>query len=767
MWNGKKTIVVVTLLGMALGQLCWARVPVRTARAGRTRDNNNHPTATELLDKYAQTQDKPKSVIIKSEISEQGHYPRVGRVGQFAFSELRLDGDRSCLRIRKHVNPRGLPIGEAYCWVRLWDGHTYFGLDPSDLRIRTGEEGRDFALDTVGGPGNRGHEVMGYFYGDVRPEERVDRLLRQARSIRVRDRLERLGRSRCYVIEALIERGRYTLWIDPQHGYNIAKAEVFREARQCDAVFPESWKGKMKMACNSLENARFKKIEDVWVLMEVDCKTDSESIYGKGWNKLHYKRTEVILNPDHEALRSFSFDEVPSWHAVNIEFCSEPPERDGGPDLDFTESFEYRWVPKAKFVVNHSCRVVRNDPKHPLPVVKVLPKFGDLVRDYKLDPAPSGAKGKHIVLCFWDINQQPSCELLQSLRDRQEALAEKGVAIIALEASGAQTDRVQSWASENRLQLPVGTFYGRFERFLSDRINDLDPGEKMDMDDHKKKTILSNLVTDLRTIWTIDKLPWLILTDRERVVISEAFGLDELDGILTHEVLSEEPTSKLPSLSAPSKGTTMPSKLLSDGLQKDLILYYSFDDDEGSKVTDLSGNGNHGRVYGAKRTRDAKGGGAIDFDGAHGYIGAEDITLKEYSFSAWLRISKAGANNRYIFILDDWVHYHGIQGNSWGAVSIVADSEEINETDHPFAANTWEHVVLTHQKGTFKLYKDGKLIKTGNLQSGPVTDTLYLGGKEKDPGHSWPGTIDEVALFNRVLTKQEVKLLYKNTRENR
>jgi hypothetical protein len=124
-------------------------------------------------------------------------------------------------------------------------------------------------------------------------------------------------------------------------------------------------------------------------------------------------------------------------------------------------------------------------------------------------------------------------------------------------------------------------------------------------------------------------------------------------------------------------------------------------------------------------------------------------------------------NDRYIFVSDDWVHRHALAGNAGGGLSFDADTEGISEYDCPLKVNAWAHLVLTHRKGTFMLYKDGKLIKTGKMESYPVTDTLYLGGKEKDPDHSWPGLIDEVALFNRALTKEEVKLLYKNTRHNR
>jgi hypothetical protein len=503
MWSNKKRILIVALAGMAVGQLCWARVPVRTARAGRTRDNSSHPTAVELLDKYAQTQDKLKSVIIKSEISEQGYSPRSGRVGQFVFSELRLDGERNCLRTRKHVNPRGLPIGEDHRWVRLWDGQTYFGLDPSDLRIRTGEEGRDYAADTAGGPGNRGSEVMGYFYGDIRPEERVDRVLRQAPSIRLRDRLERVGRSRCYVIEALTERGRYTLWIDPQHGYNMAYA--------------------------SSSNVRFKKIQDVWVLMEADCKNDGEGINGKGWNKLHYKRTEVILNPDHEALGSF----VPDVEdGKEVEDLADFMEEDEGPGPD---PF-FRWLNSAIFVAGpRQGRVVRFQPEKGLyPVVKTLGGFEDFVRDFGLNVKPEQWKDKRLLLYFFDAGEKASQQLITTLKNSKKKLAENEVETFLLEIKGLGGTEFQSWVQSNNVGFPAGGFYAYFEG--------------MDKDD--KRTGIAKRADEFRLAWGIKELPWLILADRNHVVAAEGFSLGELDKRIKDAQQAEVVTNKIAHLAS-------------------------------------------------------------------------------------------------------------------------------------------------------------------------------------------------------------------------
>jgi hypothetical protein len=398
-----------------------------------------------------------------------------------------------------------------------------------DLRIRTGEEGRDYAADTVGGPGNRGSEVMGYFYGDIRPEERVDRVLRQAPSIRLRDRLERVGRSRCYVIEALTERGRYTLWIDPEHGYNIAKAEVFRNARQCDVVFGEHWKGKMKMAYASLSNVRFKKIQDVWVLMEADCKTDGEGINGKGWNKLHYKRTEVVLNPDHEALGSF----VPDVEdGQEVEDLADFMEEDEGPGPD---PF-FRWLNGAIFVAGpRQGRVVRFQPGKGLyPVVKTLGGFEDFVRDFAIESQEAQWKNRRLLLCFIDAGEKASQQLITALTDSKKKLAENDVEIFLLEITGLGRAGFQSWVQSNHVGFPAGGFYAYFEG--------------MDKDD--KRTGIAKRADEFRLAWGIKELPWLILADRNHVVVAEGFSLEELDEKIKDAEEAEVITNKIPNLAS-------------------------------------------------------------------------------------------------------------------------------------------------------------------------------------------------------------------------
>ena len=100
--------------------------------------------------------------------------------------------------------------------------------------------------------GFEGHELMGIFYGDY---ERIDSVLRKADTISVRKETEQVGESDCFVIDANAGGGKYTVWIDPKHGYNIAKGRVQRE----NAVPYGRPQWQVKNASNSIDNVTFKK----------------------------------------------------------------------------------------------------------------------------------------------------------------------------------------------------------------------------------------------------------------------------------------------------------------------------------------------------------------------------------------------------------------------------------------------------------------------------------------------------------------------------
>ena len=86
--------------------------------------------------------------------------------------------------------------------------------------ISSGPWRRDEVYDTV----NLIDPLNGVFPGDSKTVSEIVR----AAGAAIRDRRELVGGVMCYAVEAKAPSGRYTLWIDPEHGYHIAAAECVR-----------------------------------------------------------------------------------------------------------------------------------------------------------------------------------------------------------------------------------------------------------------------------------------------------------------------------------------------------------------------------------------------------------------------------------------------------------------------------------------------------------------------------------------------------------
>ena len=89
--------------------------------------------------------------------------------------------------------------------------------------------------------------------------------------------------------------------------------------------------------------------------------------------------------------------------------------------------------------------------------------------------------------------------------------------------------------------------------------------------------------------------------------------------------------------------------------------------------------------------------------------------------------------------------------------------------------NKWHHVAFVHDGQTVKLFRNGKIVGQksvdGLMQHSPVK-TLALGTKLPDKGnisegvlnknrmHSWHGRLDEIAIFNKALSDQDILTLF-------
>ena len=288
-----------------------------------------NPTAYELLDKYAATQDKLKSFIIKSEAQgdSDSSFFKADKPPSHSSYEIRFDGNRTNIRSQKWgginndiYTTKDKPLYRS----RLWDGKTFYQHDRNSYNPR-GYPGTVIITKSkkINDKYKRGKNtimlssdinLMGILPSDA---ERVDSVLRKADTISVRGETENIGGTDCYVIEADTKRGEFTIWIDPEHGYNIAKAIIKRGPG--DIVFHGDYTLTERDRIYSfLENFKFKEVDDIWVPMEVDIRNERyfpDGKFHKTWS--HCKRTEIIPNPEFKD-SYFVPDDIPNGAKVYI-----------------------------------------------------------------------------------------------------------------------------------------------------------------------------------------------------------------------------------------------------------------------------------------------------------------------------------------------------------------------------------------------------------------------------------------------------------------
>ncbi|MFH1715999.1 MAG: hypothetical protein ABIF19_01500 [Planctomycetota bacterium] len=348
MQNTKKAILIVTLICAGCVPVCWAgsdkpfsgrellkmmrgkdRQPAQRSGTRHTPANKSHPSASDLLDKFAETQDKVQSFIAKSECSTKVYTFSDNKPEYQHYSAFdgRVDEKRACVRSYSwgDINPRmHLTKDKAYYASHLWDGKDYYAYNKAKIK-KEFSKGTVFLIQNAEDKQRpRRTSTFEHFPGSIamghlrQSIERIDSIIRKGDSVRVRDKMEKIGGSDCYVIEAKARTGDYTVWIDPAHGYNIAKAELRKGPGNVLAtgyVLPEN-----DTSFVFLKNVRFKKIGDLWVPIEADVSNGRHKLNSRFNNTVssHYKITEIELNPDHDALGSFVPDDILNGATVRI-----------------------------------------------------------------------------------------------------------------------------------------------------------------------------------------------------------------------------------------------------------------------------------------------------------------------------------------------------------------------------------------------------------------------------------------------------------------
>lgn len=195
--------------------------------------------------------------------------------------------------------------------------------------------------------------------------------------------------------------------------------------------------------------------------------------------------------------------------------------------------------------------------------------------------------------------------------------------------------------------------------------------------------------------------------------------------------------------------------------------------DEGTETTanDCSGLGNNGTLYYNATWTDGKFDKALQFDGTNAYVNFGNSSVfsftNEMTVSVWFKTSTQVSGSKVLVAK----HYSSTAGSFYVGVTgydkviFVLINETSERTDLTATANyyddNWHHLVGTYDGNMMKLYYDGVLVANIS-KTGTIKQTTYNLALSKVWGASaqFNGTIDEVRVYNRALSEEEVKMLY-------
>ncbi len=225
-------------------------------------------------------------------------------------------------------------------------------------------------------------------------------------------------------------------------------------------------------------------------------------------------------------------------------------------------------------------------------------------------------------------------------------------------------------------------------------------------------------------------------------------------------------------------------------LREGLVAWWSFDRLDGKTVPDDSGQGNHARIIAQRMPKIRKGGIGKTLHLKHSDNAlVESVKTKTnvflnihksgYAFAAWINPASLPDGEQPdpywgIVVKEGW--HLGLLAKEDGSIQHThyfqnKKSGTTAASDPVLEPGTWVHLVGTvdQDEGEVRLYINGKLAVREDVTRGRIADMyndrlLRVGAARLGPGDyacRFSGLIDEVAIYNRTLTQDDVKNLYR------
>ena len=175
--------------------------------------------------------------------------------------------------------------------------------------------------------------------------------------------------------------------------------------------------------------------------------------------------------------------------------------------------------------------------------------------------------------------------------------------------------------------------------------------------------------------------------------------------------------------------------------------------------------------HGTEWTSSGKFGGAYNFDGS-GYMSvpeADEFDGSDFTFSTWVKNTASEFIwNRIVSKKSDYLSTSGweitLDMSDSGSRDVFVSGSSGNFAVFDCADFTdykWHHIVAVYSGSNVTLYCDGANKGTQGIDRVVPNDNPILIGRTADEdGSLWRGAIDEVQIYNRALSTDEVDALY-------
>jgi peroxiredoxin len=225
---------------------------------------------------------------------------------------------------------------------------------------------------------------------------------------------------------------------------------------------------------------RYQKLKDIWVPESFTYINVNAAKYAEGKHKFwrnSIRRVEFAENVINEPIDAAEF----SFAKIGL--------RPGDRIYDGRTGRDYEFGQKGATEADMP-------PRMPRIIESITGKLLPEIQEFGVKLSAVDVNDRMILVCFWDMNQRPSRNCIMQLAKQAEQLKEKGVTIVAIQSTKIDQTTLNNWVKKYNIPFAVG----------------------MIADDEEK----------IRFEWGVKALPWLILTNRKHIIITEGFGISEL-----------------------------------------------------------------------------------------------------------------------------------------------------------------------------------------------------------------------------------------------